>query len=164
MLILLLPAAQTFKQQWTNNYGGGVGTPAGRTMQDTHAMCSYNKVGLYVLLYMTGWAGRMSRSSFQCCVVAWGHPQHLLGLRHLYIPLPLIRRYPATLPCSASSLAGCIAALHLLTQTVFLPQDNIVVGPITVPCTGVNNWGGSWGTTKCQTDEIYGWVGGWVGG
>lgn len=37
--------AQAFKQQWTNNFGGGAGTLAGRTMQDYHAQCSYNKVG-----------------------------------------------------------------------------------------------------------------------
>lgn len=79
------PALQTFKRQWTNNYGGAAGTPAGRTMQDYHSTCSYNKV-------------------------------------------------------------------------TFLPENNLVFGPIPVPCTGTTDQGQTWSASACGGNEIYGWA------
>lgn len=59
------------------------------------------------------------------------------------------------------SKSSCLAATSIVfcLQTVFLPEDNLVVGPIDVPCSGTTIWGGTFnGTNACDTNEIYGWA------
>ena len=40
-----------------------------------------------------------------------------------------------------------------------MPQDNLVVGPIPIPCTGTMSWGMSFDSiNQCGGPEIYGWA------
>ena len=41
----------------------------------------------------------------------------------------------------------------------FTPTNNVVVGPIDIPCTGVTSWGQSWNAlANCGYAEVYGWA------
>jgi hypothetical protein len=39
----------------------------------------------------------------------------------------------------------------------FLPQNNIIIGPITVPCSGTTNSGASFDSASCSQYAPYGW-------
>lgn len=43
-------------------------------------------------------------------------------------------------------------------KTTFLPGDNIVVGPITIPCNGTTSFGAYWYADRCGNNEIWGWA------
>lgn len=40
----------------------------------------------------------------------------------------------------------------------FKPQNNIVVGPINIPCNGVRADGSVWSSTTCSVNDRYGWA------
>eukprot|EP00798_Chlamydomonas_sp_ICE-L_P008461 gene8461-4904_t len=43
-------------------------------------------------------------------------------------------------------------------KTSFTSENNVVVGPISLPCFGRTTWDAQWNSSLCGRDEIYGWA------